>query len=249
MFLNGRTALVTGGSRGIGRAIAVELAKSGADIAINYAGNKKAAEETANLIEEFGRKAVVIQADVADASQAKDMIDETLKELKKLDILVNNAGITRDGLIMRMKDEDWDAVINTNLKGVFNCCRAAARFMLKARYGKIINITSVVGLRGNPGQVNYSASKSGIIGITRTLAAELGLRNINVNAVAPGFIDTEMTAALPSDIREKLYDHVPLKRFGTPQEVAGVVAFLCGDAANYITGQVITVDGGLTAII
>ena len=249
MLLGGKVALVTGSSRGIGRAVAISLAKAGADVVVNYAGRLDAAQETAGLIEEVGGRALLVKADVADAGQVKAMVDKTQKEFGHLDILVNNAGITKDNLIMRMKDEDWDAVLNTNLKGVFNCCRAVARLMLKARAGRIVNISSVVGLCGNPGQVNYSAAKAGINGLTRTLAGELGSRNITVNVIAPGFINTEMTAELPPEAKERLSKRIPLGRLGIPEEIAGVVTFLCSPAAEYITGQVITVDGGMTVVI
>lgn len=249
MILDGMVALVTGSSRGIGRAIAVALAKAGANVVVNYAGREDAARETADMIEEIGRKALVIKADVSDPEQVKAMVDKTVKELGRLDILVNNAGITRDNLLMRMKDEEWDTVVNTNLKGAFNCCRAAARPMLKARGGRIINVSSVVGLSGNPGQVNYSAAKAGLIGLTRTLAGELGSRGITVNAVAPGFITTDMTEKLPDDVKERLKERIPLGRLGTPEEIADVVTFLCSPSAGYITGQVIAVDGGMTSVL
>ncbi|MBM7854396.1 3-oxoacyl-[acyl-carrier protein] reductase [Desulfohalotomaculum tongense] len=249
MVLGGKVALVTGSSRGIGRAVAVALAKAGADVVVNYAGREDAARQTAGMINEAGRKALVIKADVADAGQVKEMVDRTIKEFGRLDILVNNAGITRDNLIMRMKDDEWDAVLDTNLKGAFNCCRAAARPMLKARGGRIINISSVVGLSGNPGQANYSAAKAGLIGMTRTLAGELGSRNITVNAIAPGFITTDMTEELPAEVKKRLEERIPLGRLGAPEEIAAVVAFLCGPSAGYITGQVIAVDGGMTSVM
>lgn len=249
MVLDGKVAVVTGSSRGIGRAVAVALAKAGADVVVNYAGRAEAAEQTAAMVRENGRRALVIQADVSDAEQVKSMIDQTVKEFGRLDILVNNAGINRDNLIMRLKDEDWDAVLNTNLKGTFNCCRAAMRPMIKARSGRIVNISSVVALRGNAGQVNYSAAKAGIIGLTRSLAGEVGSRNITVNAIAPGFITTEMTAGLPQEVKDNLLNRIALGRLGTPEEVAELVVFLCSPAAGYITGQVIAVDGGLTTIM
>ncbi|WP_031515305.1 3-oxoacyl-[acyl-carrier-protein] reductase [Desulfofalx alkaliphila] len=249
MVLDGKVAIVTGSSRGIGRAVALALAKAGANVVVNYAGRADAANQTAAEIEQLGRRALVIKADVADTEQVKSMVDETLKELGRLDILVNNAGITRDNLIMRMKDQDWDAVLNTNLKGAFNCCRAVARPMLKSKGGRIVNISSVVGLMGNAGQVNYSAAKAGIIGLTKTLAAELGSRKITVNAVAPGFITTEMTDGLPPEVKERLIERVPLGRLGAPEEIADTVTFLCGPAAGYITGQVIAVDGGMTTVM
>lgn len=249
MVLDGKVAIVTGSSRGIGRAVAVALAKAGASVVINYAGRADAAEQTATMVKEIGGTALVIKTDVADAGQVKAMVDKTVEVFGRLDILVNNAGITRDNLIIRMKDEDWDAVIDTNLKGAFNCCRAAIRPMIKSKNGRIINISSVVGLSGNPGQVNYSAAKAGIIGLTRTLAGEVGSRNITVNAIAPGFITTEMTDGLPTELKEQLTERIPLGRLGAPEEIAGVVAFLCSPDAGYITGQVIAVDGGMTSVM
>lgn len=249
MVLDGKVAIVTGSSRGIGRAVAVALAQAGANIVVNYAGQVEAAEQTAELVVEQGQRALVIKADVADSKQVKAMVDKTIKEYGRLDILVNNAGITRDSLIMRMKDEQWDAVLDTNLKGAFNCSRAVTRPMLKAKGGRIINISSVVGISGNPGQVNYSAAKAGMIGLTKTLAGELGSRQITVNAVAPGFITTDMTADLSQEVKDQLASRVPLGRLGAPEEIAHLITFLCSPVAAYITGQVIAVDGGMTSVL
>ncbi|MGA2192382.1 MAG: 3-oxoacyl-[acyl-carrier-protein] reductase [Nitrospirota bacterium] len=244
MVLKGKTALVTGGAQGIGKAIAVKLAKAGADIAISDINIEKA-KETALELSSLGVKAIATGGNVADSQSAAAMVDEALASLGKLDILVNNAGITRDNLIMRMKDEDWDLVLDVNLKGSFNCAKAALRHMSKARYGRIINIASVVGAMGNAGQANYVASKAGLIGLTKTIAREYSSRNITANAVAPGFIDTAMTEALPEKVREELMKQIPLGRLGTPDDVAGAVKFLASDAASYITGQVIHVNGGM----
>jgi 3-oxoacyl-[acyl-carrier protein] reductase len=246
MMLNGRVALVTGASRGIGRAVALALAEAGADVAVNFAGQAAAAEEVARSIRDLGRRALVAQADVANGEQAADMVKRTVEKLGGIDILVNNAGITRDNLLLRMKEADWDAVLDINLKGAFNCTKAAARYMLKAKWGRVINMTSVVGLTGNPGQVNYAASKAGLIGFTKAVAKELGSRQITCNAVAPGFITTDMTADLPPGGKEKMLEQVPLGRFGQPGEVAALVVFLASEAAGYITGQVIALDGGMT---
>ncbi|MEW5954627.1 MAG: 3-oxoacyl-[acyl-carrier-protein] reductase [Bacillota bacterium] len=245
-MLNGRVALVTGASRGIGRAVALALAEAGADVAVNFAGQAAAAEEVARSIRDLGRRALVAQADVANGEQAADMVKRTVEKLGGIDILVNNAGITRDNLLLRMKEADWDAVLDINLKGAFNCTKAAARYMLKAKWGRVINMTSVVGLTGNPGQVNYAASKAGLIGFTKAVAKELGSRQITCNAVAPGFITTDMTADLPPGGKEKMLEQVPLGRFGQPGEVAALVVFLASEAAGYITGQVIALDGGMT---
>jgi 3-oxoacyl-[acyl-carrier protein] reductase len=243
--LAGRTALVTGASRGIGRAIAVKLAKQGAFTYINYAKNEKAARETLEIIEEAGGTGTLLQFDVKNTDAAKEAITDIAKEKGSLDILVNNAGITLDGIFARTKEESWDDVIDTNLKGVFNCSRSALRYMMKKRWGRIINMTSVVAEAGNAGQVCYSASKAGIIGLTKSLAREIGSRNICINAVAPGFIETDMTASIGEESREKLVDLIPLARLGTPDDVAGVVEFLASEKAGYITGQVIHVNGGL----
>ena len=243
--MTGKTAVVTGGSRGIGRAICLELARRGANVVFSYAGNTAAAEKTLAELKELGVEARAVQGNVADAASAKTLIDTAVKELGGIHILVNNAGINRDNLAMVLKEEDFDAVINTNLKGAFLCMKAAIRPMMKARYGRIINMSSVVALRGNAGQINYCASKAGLIGMTKSLAKEMGARGITVNAVAPGYISTDMTAALPDAAREAMLATVPVGRAGTPEDVAAAVAFLASEEAGYITGQVLSVDGGM----
>ena len=243
--LNGRYALVTGGSRGIGRAICLELAARGAAVAVDYAGNAAAAEETVEACKALGVDAFALQADVADAAACEAMVKETIARFGRLDILVNNAGITRDGLMLTMKEADWDAVLDTNLKGAFHCMKAAYRPMMKQKYGRIVNLSSIVGLRGNAGQANYAASKAGLIGLTKSLAKELAARNVTVNAVAPGFIDTDMTAALPEKAREAMLSTIPMGRLGQAEDVARAVAFFAGEGAGYVTGQVLCVDGGM----
>ena len=245
MLLDGKIALVTGGSRGIGRAIALRLAEEGAKVAINYAGNQTAAEEVKAIIEQHGGTAMIIQTDVSDSTAAAEMVARVHEELGGLDILVNNAGITRDTLLVRMKDEDFDAVINTNLKGIYACTKAAAKFMTKQRSGRIVNLSSVVGEIGNIGQTNYAAAKAGVIGFSKATAKEFAARHVTVNVVAPGFIDTDMTAVLKDSIREKLIEGIPLGALGKPEHVADAVLFLVSDAASYITGQVLNVDGGM----
>lgn len=243
--MSGKTAVVTGGSRGIGRAICLELARRGANVVFSYAGNTAAAEKTLEELKALGVEARAIQGNVADPAAAKTLIDTAVKELGGIHILVNNAGITRDGLAMAMKEDDFDAVIETNLKGAFLCMKAAIRPMMKARYGRIVNMSSVVALRGNPGQVNYCASKAGLIGMTKSLAKEMGARGITVNAVAPGYISTDMTAALPDAARQAMLSTIPVGRAGNPEDVAAAVAFLASEEAGYITGQVLSVDGGM----
>lgn len=245
MALEGKTALVTGASRGIGKAIALSLAEAGADVIVNYAGSREAAEAVAEQIRGMGRRAETFQANVADAAQADAMIKFAFETFGKLDILVNNAGITRDNLLIRMKEDEWDEVIAVNLKGVYNCLKAAARPMMKQRSGTIINISSVVGVIGNVGQVNYSAAKAGVIGMTKSAARELAPRGITVNCVAPGYIDTEMTEKLDDGVKEAMLAHIPLARMGKPEEVADVVRFLASGAAAYMTGQTLHVDGGM----
>ncbi|MHB8917901.1 MAG: 3-oxoacyl-[acyl-carrier-protein] reductase [Desulfocucumaceae bacterium] len=245
MYLNGRAAVVTGSSRGIGRAIALALAREGADVLVNYAGREAEAKSVAGEIEALGRRALTFRADVSNPGEAARMVEAALESFGRLDILVNNAGITRDNLIPRIREEDWDAVMSVNLKGSFNCLKAAIRPMLKARWGRIINITSVVGVSGNAGQANYAASKAGLIGMTKSAAKEYATRNITVNAVAPGFIGTEMTIALPEEAKSRILADIPMARLGTPHDVAAAVVFLAGEAAAYITGQVIMVDGGM----
>lgn len=245
MLLDGKIALVTGGSRGIGRAIALRLAEEGAKVAINYAGNQTAAEEVKAIIEQHGGTAMIVQTDVSDSTAAAEMVARVHEELGGLDILVNNAGITRDTLLVRMKDEDFDVVINTNLKGIYACTKAAAKFMTKQRSGRIVNLSSVVGEIGNIGQTNYAAAKAGVIGFSKAAAKEFAARHVTVNVVAPGFIDTDMTAVLKDSIREKLIEGIPLGALGKPEHVADAVLFLVSDAASYITGQVLNVDGGM----
>lgn len=245
MDLTNKCALVTGASRGIGRAIAVALAKAGADVAINYAGNEEAAKQTEELCAAYGVNTLVIKADVANAEECKAMLECVKEHFGKIDILVNNAGITRDKLMIGMTEADFMDVINTNLKGSFLCMQLASKLMLKQRYGRIINLSSVVGLHGNAGQVNYAASKAGVIGMTKSAAKELASRNITVNAVAPGMIETDMTAVIPEKAKDAMMAGIPAGRAGAPEEIADVVVFLASDKAAYITGQVISVDGGM----
>ena len=245
MHVDNKVALITGASRGIGRATALELAKAGAKIVINYAGNAAAAQEVLKAIQDLGGQAIAVQANIAVAAEVDELIEKTVAAFGSIDILVNNAGITRDTLLMRMKEADWDAVLDTNLKGVFLCTKAVAKLMMKQRSGKIITMTSVVGLTGNAGQANYAAAKAGVVGFTKSMAKELGSRGITVNAVAPGFIATDMTEVLPDSVKEQMTRTIPLGRPGTPSDVAKAVLFLCSDAAAYITGQTLNVDGGM----
>lgn len=244
-MLTGKVALVTGASRGIGSEIARTLAAKGATVIVNYNGSAAKAAEVVAEIEAAGGKAEAIQCNVADFAQAGEMISGIIKQYGSLDILVNNAGITRDGLVMKMSEEDFDAILSTNLKGAFNCIRHSARQMIKQRGGRIVNISSISGIRGNAGQANYSASKAGIIGLTKAAARELASRGITANAVAPGFIVTEMTDALSDEMKEKMLENIPLRRYGTTKDIANAVAFLASDEAGYITGQVLSVDGGM----
>ena len=246
MEVRGKCALVTGGGRGIGRAVCLELARGGASVAVNYAGSEEAARETVERCLALGApEAFAIRADVAEEQAVAAMLAAVEERLGRIDILVNNAGITRDGLMLRMKDADWDAVLDTNLKGAFHCMRGVYQGMMRRRYGRIINISSVVGLRGNAGQANYSASKAGLIGMSKSMAKELASRGVTVNVVAPGFITTDMTAALPQAAQEALLATIPMKRLGAPEDVARAVAFFAGEESAYLTGQVLCVDGGM----
>lgn len=244
-MLNDKVAVVTGASRGIGKAVAKKLAAQGALVIINYNGSKERAEEAKQEIEADGGKAEIYQCNVAEFSSCEAFLGEIVKQYGRIDILVNNAGITRDGLLMKMSEEDYDAVLDINLKGTFNCIRFAARQMIKQRSGRIINMASVSGVLGNAGQANYSASKAGIIGLTKSAAREFASRGITVNAVAPGFIRTEMTAVLSDKVKDTACAQIPLGKFGEPEDIAEAVAFLASDEARYITGQVINVDGGM----
>ncbi|TQR17426.1 3-oxoacyl-[acyl-carrier-protein] reductase [Psychrobacillus soli] len=243
--LDGKSAIVTGASRGIGKDIALYLAKEGAKVAVNYSGSKEKAEAVVEEIKALGGEAFAIQANVDQSEDIKELVSATLEQFGSIDILVNNAGITRDNLLMRMKEQEWDDVLNTNLKGVFLCTKAVTRQMMKQRAGRIINITSIVGVSGNPGQANYVAAKAGVIGLTKTSALELASRNITVNSVAPGFITTDMTDALPEEVKTQMLSQIPLAKFGNTEDIAKAVAFLASDDANYITGQTLHVNGGM----
>lgn len=245
MHLAGKVALITGASRGIGQAVALEMARAGADIAVNYSGSEAAAQATVDQVKALGRKAIMVKANVADADEVAAMVEAVQAEFGHIDILVNNAGITRDTLLMRMKDSDWDDVININLKGVYLVTKVVSKLMMKQRSGRIINMSSVVGVTGNAGQANYSASKAGVIGFTKTCAKELASRGILVNAIAPGFIHTDMTDVLPEKVKEATLAAIPLHRMAEPKEVASVAVFLASEYASYITGQVLNVDGGM----
>ncbi len=244
MIFKDRVSLITGGARGIGREIALAFAKEGSDIVICDV-NQETLSATKKEIEALGRKAEAFVVDVTNLSQVEEMVNKTLDKFQKIDILINNAGITRDALIVRMSEQDFDAVIAVNLKGTFNCTKALAKVMMKQRYGKIVSIASIIGIMGNAGQANYAASKAGIIGITKSVAKELASRNVNVNAIAPGFIETDMTAKLPENVKSQMLAYIPLNRFGKANDVANLAMFLASDASSYITGQVIKVDGGM----
>ncbi|MBW3113904.1 MULTISPECIES: 3-oxoacyl-[acyl-carrier-protein] reductase [Bacillaceae] len=245
MNLEGKVALVTGASRGIGREIALELAREGCNVAVNFAGSEAKANEVVDEIKSLGREAIAVQCNVSDGEAVQAMVKETIGQFGSIDILVNNAGITKDNLLMRMKETEWDDVININLKGVFLCTKAVTRQMMKQRSGRIINISSIVGVSGNPGQANYVAAKSGVIGLTKTTAKELAARGITVNAIAPGFISTDMTDKLPEDVRNEMLKQIPLSRFGDPKDIAKTVTFVASDSAAYMTGQTLHIDGGM----
>ncbi|MGD6833279.1 3-oxoacyl-[acyl-carrier-protein] reductase [Sutcliffiella halmapala] len=244
-MLKGKTAVITGASRGIGRAIALDLAEQGANIVVNYSGSEAKAYEVVEEIKQMGGNAIVVRANVANMEEVQAMMKESLEQFGSIDILVNNAGITRDNLLMRMKEDEWDDVININLKGVFNATKAVTRQMMKQRSGRIINIASIVGVSGNPGQANYVAAKAGVIGLTKTTARELASRHITVNAIAPGFITTDMTDKLTEEVKAEMLKQIPLARFGEAKDIASVVSFLASEKSAYITGQTLHVDGGM----
>ncbi|MEW4193431.1 3-oxoacyl-[acyl-carrier-protein] reductase [Bacillus altitudinis] len=244
-MLTNKTAVVTGASRGIGRSIAIDLAKKGANVVVNYSGNEAKANEVVDEIKALGQQAFAVKADVSNAEEVQELMKQAVDTFGSIDILVNNAGITKDNLLMRMKENEWDDVININLKGVFNCTKAVTRQMMKQRSGRIINVASVVGVCGNPGQANYVAAKAGVIGLTKTTAKELASRHITVNAVAPGFISTDMTDKLDENVQTEMLKQIPLARFGAPEDISNVVVFLASEGAGYITGQTIQVDGGM----
>ena len=241
-----KVAIVTGGSRGIGRAIALRFAAGGAKVVVNYHSNEAAANQVVEQVRAGGGEAIAVQADVSQPAQAQALVDAAQKAFGRVDILVNNAGTTRDTLIMRMSEEDWDLVLDTNLKGTFNCIKAATRPMMRQRYGRIVNVTSVSGLSGNAGQANYASAKAGLVGLTKTVAKELGSRNITCNAVAPGYVPTDLTGTLPPELVEQAIQRAILGRAGTAEDIAAAVTFLASDDASFITGQVLTVDGGLS---
>lgn len=243
--LVGKTAVVTGASRGIGRAIALQLASEGANVVVNFSGSEQKAQQVVSEIEQLGAKAIAVQANVSDSDSVQNLMSAAVEQFGSIDVLVNNAGITRDNLIMRMKEDEWDEVINTNLKGVFLCTKAVTRQMMKQRSGRIINISSIVGVMGNAGQANYVAAKAGVIGLTKTTARELASRNILVNAIAPGFITTEMTDELPEDIKSSMLNQIPLAKLGQPEDIAKAVVFLASDDSSYMTGQTLHIDGGM----
>ena len=243
--LDGKTAIVTGASRGIGRAIALQLATEGANVVVNFSGSEQKASEVVKEIQNLGSQSIAVQANISDSDSVQELMNAAMKQFGSIDILVNNAGITRDNLLMRMKEDEWDDVINTNLKGVFLCTKAVTRQMMKQRAGRIINISSIVGVMGNAGQANYVAAKAGVIGLTKTTARELASRNILVNAIAPGFITTEMTDTLPEDVKSAMLKQIPLAKLGNPEDIAKAVVFLASDDASYMTGQTLHIDGGM----
>ncbi|MCT6682995.1 3-oxoacyl-[acyl-carrier-protein] reductase [Bacillus velezensis] len=244
-MLNEKTAVVTGASRGIGRAIALDLAKNGCNVVVNYSGNEAKANEVVDEIKSLGRNAIAVKADVSNSEEVQNMMKVAVAAFSSIDILVNNAGITKDNLLMRMKENEWDDVININLKGVFNCTKAVTRQMMKQRSGRIINVSSIVGVSGNPGQANYVAAKAGVIGLTKSSAKELASRNITVNAIAPGFISTDMTDKLSKEVQDEMLKQIPLARFGDPSDISSVVTFLASEGSRYMTGQTLHIDGGM----